>query len=92
MGKKYTLPDFLQHTLSETKKALVEKFMDEYIDSVKPDRHGNFPTDTVLMYKYCDFLGKKDRDFKKLDHNCLKTTFAGVWDVYNPLRKRFAYR
>ena len=41
-----------------------------------------------LLYAFVDFLATKDPAFKGIDHTALRTTFKGVAQIYDMLRKR----
>ena len=88
MTKKTTPPKFLQTKLNAKTVALVKKHMTTFLDKAKRDHNGKYMEPMQLLAQYIDHLGQFDRRFIGIDHSTLITTYKGVYDIYDPLRKR----
>ena len=88
MTKKTTPPKFLQSKLNVKTAALVKKHMPTFLDKAKRDHNGKYQEPMQLLAQYVDYLAAYDRRFNNIDHSTLITTYKGVYDIYDPLRKR----
>ena len=88
MTKKTTPPKFLQSKLNVKTTNLVKKHMPAFLDKVKRDHNGKYQEPMQLLAQFVDYLAPYDRRFNNIDHSTLITTYKGVYDIYDPLRKR----
>ena len=62
--------------------------MTPFLDKAKKDHNGKYMEPMQLLAQYIDHLGQYDRRFVGIDHSTLITTYKGVYDIYDLLRKR----
>ena len=85
-------PKFLQKKLEGKCLNFVKGQLSPFLDQVKMDKNGEWPSTTKLLPDFVEFMGKKDKVFKNIVPSTLVTTYDGVMHIYDLLRKRIATR
>ena len=83
----HTPPRFLQEKLSPKRISFVKKHIATFIEKLKKKNKGELPSNPQLLCQYIDYLGKLDSQFKGIHHSCIVTTYDGIYQIYDPLRR-----
>ena len=90
MGKvKHTPPLFLQDKLDHKTFIFVKEHVKDFIALQKVKHKGQgLPDNAELLRAFVKFLGSKKKAFKNIKPKALSTTYSGVGQIYDMLRKR----
>ena len=83
----HTPPRFLQEKLTSKKFSFVKKHISAFLKKTKQKNKGELPSNPQLLCQYIDYLGRLDNAFKGIDHSCIVTTYEGIYQIYDPLRR-----
>ena len=85
---KRSPPKFLQAKLRSQKMDLVRRSFHPWLKTTQ-DQHGAQPPMSMeLLHDFVDHMGFKDKDFRDISADALKTTHAGTMQIYDYMRKR----
>ena len=84
---QHTPPRFLQGKLDSKKLAFVKKHIPSFLEKIKKKLNGELPPNTELLCQYINYLGKIDSAFKGIHNSCIVTTYEGIYQIYDPLRR-----
>ena len=85
---KVVPPPFLQRKLSDPELSQARDNLPAFLEKVKKDNNGEYPPTKEILLQYVVYLGKKHKKWKGIRQETLSTRWAGVYHVYDMIRKR----
>ena len=85
---KTTPPAFMQRKLTPSVLGFAKKHLDSFLRGQKKANGGSLPPTIQLLPDYVSYLGEMDNAFRKVDPSSLATTYEGVYQIYDMIRKK----